>query len=121
MVAETPNSQSCVAFLFDPETRKLSLKHFNAGFNCCPESLSCTVTYRNDSIIIQEIEQQMGCRCNCLYDLDMEILGVEPGKYQLQLIEPYLGTQQPLVFSIDLLTQKQGSFCISRTNYPWGE
>lgn len=119
--AETPNSQSCMEFAFDQDNRKLILKHLNAGFNCCPESLWCTVTFRNDTIIIQEFEKNMGCKCNCLYDLDMELEGVEPGKYQLRLIEPYLGTQQPLIGLLDLLTQKQGSFCVSRTNYPWGE
>lgn len=116
-----PISQSCIEYSFDQSSKILSLKHLNATFNCCPESLSCKVTYRNDSIVIQEIEKHMGCKCNCLYDLDMEVSGVEPGKYQIRLIEPYLGTQQAMVFLIDLLTQKQGSFCVSRTNYPWGE
>lgn len=118
---ETPDSQSCVEFSFDRDARKLMLKHLNAGFNCCPESLWCTVTFRNDTIIIQEFEKHVGCKCNCLYDLDMELEGVEPGKYQLRLIEPYLGTQQPLIGLLDLLTQKQGSFCVSRTNYPWSK
>jgi len=119
--SETPDSQSCVEFAFDRDARKLMLKHLNAGFNCCPESLWCTVVFRKDTILVQEFEKHTGCKCNCLYDLDMEVEGVEPGKYQVQLIEPYLGTQQPLIFSIDLLTKKQGSFCVSRTNYPWSK
>ena len=119
--AETLNSESCVEFVFDKEARKLAIKHLNADFNCCPESLYCTIVYRNDSIIIQEFEKHMGCKCNCLYNLDLEINGVEPGKYQLRLIEPYLGTQQPLIGLLDLQTQKQGGFCVSRSNYPWGE
>ena len=116
---ETPESQSCIEYAFDKDARKLILKHIHAGFNCCPEGLWCTVLFRNDTIIIKEFENQMGCKCNCLYDLDMEVDGVEPGKYQLQLIEPYLGTQQPLVGLLDLWAQKQGSFCASRSIYPW--
>lgn len=120
-IVRTPNSQSCVEYAFDQDNRKLMLKHLNAGFNCCPESLWFVVTYRNDSIVIQEFEKNTGCKCNCLYDLDIEVEGLEPGKYQLCLIEPYLGTQQPLTIELDLLAQKQGSFCVSRNIYPWGE
>ncbi|HAQ17803.1 MAG TPA: hypothetical protein DCR40_01065 [Prolixibacteraceae bacterium] len=115
----TPPSQSCIEYAYDRDNRKLILKHLNAGFNCCPESLWCTVTFRNDTIIIQEFEKHLGCKCNCLYDLDMEVEGLEPGKYHLRLIEPYLGTQQALVGLLDLRSQKQGSFCASRSIYPW--
>lgn len=121
MQGSTPISQSCIDYTFDQAAGKLFINHLNAGFNCCPESLSCSVTYRNDTIIIQEIEKHMGCKCNCLYDLEMELAGIEPGKYQLRLIEPYLGTQQQLTGTMDLRTQTKGSICVSRTNYPWGE
>jgi hypothetical protein len=121
IITSTPNSQSCIEYSFDQSTKKLLIKHINAGFNCCPESLWCTVTYRNDSIVIQEFEKHMGCKCNCLYDLEMEVEGVESGNYQLRVIEPYLGTQKPLIFALDLRTQKKGSFCVHRSIYPWGE
>lgn len=121
LLESTPISKSCVEYSFDLLTQKLTLKHLNAGFNCCPESLSCTVIYRNDSIIIHEIEKHMGCKCNCLYDLDIEVKGVESGKYQLRIIEPYAGNQDKLSFELDLRTQNQGSFCVSRKQYPWGE
>lgn len=119
--SETPESQSCVEYAFDQDAGKLILKHIHAGFNCCPESLWCTVAYRNDTIIIQEFEKNMGCKCNCLYDLDIEVEGIVYGKYQLRLSEPYLATQQPLIFTLDLRTQKQGSFCVPRSIYPWGK
>jgi hypothetical protein len=119
VTTEIPESQSCIEFAFDRDSRKLMIKHIHAAFNCCPESLWCTVTYRNDTIIIQEFEKNMGCKCNCLYDLDLELLGIDQGKYKLILIEPYLGTQQSLVGTIDLWNQYQGSFCVSRNIYPW--
>lgn len=117
----TPNTQSCVEFSYNQSLRLLKLKHINAGFNCCPDSLSCTATFRNDTIFIQEYEKNMGCKCNCLYDLEMEIAGVEPGKYQLKLIEPYVLNQEPLCFEVNLADQNQGSYCVSRLIYPWGQ
>lgn len=117
---DSVNSETCLEYAYDKDNRRLILKHLNAGFNCCPESLWCTVVYRNDSILIQEFESHMGCKCNCLYDLDIEISGVEPGKYVVLFAEPYLGIQQPLVGTLDFLTKTQGSFCVARTNYPWG-
>jgi len=119
--AKTPDSQSCVEYAFDHDARRLILKHINAAFNCCPESLWCMVTYQNDTIIIQEFEKNMGCKCNCLYDLDIEIEGVEPGKYQIRLVEPYVGNQEKLNFELDIRTKKQGRFCVLRTIYPWSE
>lgn len=118
--AETPASKSCVEFIFDQDIRKLTLKHLNAGFNCCPESLWCTVAYRNDTIIIQEFEKNMGCKCDCLYDLDIEVEGVDPGNFVIQFVEPYAGNQEKLIFELDLRNNAEGSFCVSRGNYPWG-
>lgn len=116
---ETPESQSCIEFVYDQDNRKLILKHINAGFNCCPESLWCNVILRNDTIIIREFEKQQGCKCNCLYDLDLEVLGIEPAKYCLWIIEPYLGTQKPLIGEMNIQACKTGNFCVWRTSYPW--
>lgn len=121
ITGSTPNSQSCIEYSFDPSAKKIVLKHLNAGFNCCPESLYCTVTFRNDTIIIQEFEKSMSCKCNCLYELDMEVNGVEPGEFQIRLIEPYAGNQDKLNFGIDLLKKKQGTSCVNRFQYPRGE
>jgi len=118
---EPLESQSCIEYAFDQDARKLMVKHLHAGFNCCPESLWCTVVFRNDTIIIEEFEKQMGCNCNCLYDLDLEVEGIESGKYQLRIIEPYISNQQQLIGLLDLRSQKQGSICVSRSIYPWGK
>ena len=118
---QTSVSQSCVEYAFDRDNGKLILRHLNAPFNCCPDSLWCTVILKNDTIIIQEFEKNKGCKCDCLYDLDIEIEGIEPGKYQLQLIEPYVEEQNEICFEMDLLNHKQGSYCVNRTQYPYGE
>lgn len=117
----TPNTQSCVEFTYNQTLNTLVLKHINAGFNCCPDSLSCTAVFRNDTIFVQEFEKNMGCKCNCLYDLEMELGGVEPGKYLLKLIEPYAQNQEPLCFEVNLVNQNHGSYCVSRLIYPWGQ
>jgi hypothetical protein len=58
----TPDSLSCIDYYFDQN--KLSLKHINAGFNCCPERLWCNISLKNDTIIVQEFEKSALCDCN---------------------------------------------------------
>lgn len=112
-------SKSCVEYAFDQDNGILILRHLNAAFNCCPDSLWCTVVLKNDTIIIQEFEKNKGCKCDCLYDLDLEVEGMEPGKYQLKLIEPYVLNQNEICFKMDLLNLKQGFHCVDRTQYPY--
>lgn len=118
---QTPASQSCLEYAFDKDNSRLILRHLNAAFNCCPDSLWCTVVLRNDTISIQEFEKHKGCKCDCLYDLDIEISGIESAKYQVQLIEPYAEGQDEICFKMDLLNHKQGLHCVYRTKYPYGE
>ena len=113
------NSQSCVQYAFDQDNRMFILKHVNAAFNCCPDSIWCTIAYSNDTIIIQEFEKNFGCKCDCLYDLNLEISGLEPEKYYLKFVEPYSGDQDQLWFPIDLTDQKQGECCVARSLYRW--
>jgi hypothetical protein len=99
---------------------KLSLKHINAGFNCCPGKLTCKVTQSGDSLVIEEFESQAGCNCNCLYDLDIEIKNVTTGKYHIRFIEPYGGEQEKILLDMNLEEHPAGTFCVTRKNYPWG-
>jgi hypothetical protein len=117
---DTPDTLSCVTFLYDPSTRKMQLTHINAGFNCCPGKLWCEVSLNYDTIRIGEYEKEQGCDCNCLFDLEMEISGLEAQQYQIKFIEPYAGEQEPLIFSLDLSVDKEGSHCVIRKVYPWG-
>ena len=113
-------SLSCAEYSFNGTTNKLLIKHINAGFNCCPDSIFGNVSISNDTIIIQEFESNPQCYCLCLYDLDFEIEGIEAKKYQLKFIEPLLRDQQPLIFGIDLSAQPEGSWCATRHLNPWG-
>jgi hypothetical protein len=116
----TPDSLSCVDYTYDDVNNKLTIKHINAGFNCCPDSLYCDISLSNDMIIIEEYEKTHQCDCNCLYDLDIEINGVDLKIYQVKLIEPYSGEQAEITFEIDLVKDKEGSYCVTRKQYPWG-
>jgi hypothetical protein len=117
---DIPDNQSCINYLYEKSTGKLSLKHINAGFNCCPQKLYCTVTSSGDTIIIKESENAPACNCDCLFDLDIEINGVTSGKYQVKFVEPYSGSQEKIIFVIDLDDHPEGSFCVTRKQYPWG-
>ena len=114
----TADSLSCIDYSYNKI--KLTIKHINAGFNCCPEKLYCNISLVSDTIIIQEFEKSALCDCNCLYDLDIEISGVETKKYILKLIEPYCGNQEKLIFEIDLTRETEGLYCVTRKQYPWG-
>ena len=110
---------SCAEYTYDDTDKKLIINHLNAGFNCCPESLYCTVSLQNNLIIIKELEVEPLCDCLCLYDLVIEIEEVAKKKYQIEIQEPYSGEQDKLIFSVDLSANTSGSFCATRDSYPW--
>jgi hypothetical protein len=115
-----PDSLSCVDYSYEPSNHKLLIKHINAGFNCCPDGLYCNATLSNDTIIIQEFENDQLCNCECLFDLEIEITGVTPEEYLIKFIEPYCGDQEQIIFEVDLISEFEGSYCVTRNQYPWG-
>lgn len=117
---DDPDSISRVDYSFDNETYKLTLKHINAGFNCCTDSLYCKIELKGDTILVREFEKSAQCDCNCLYDLDIEIDGVDMKKYQVKFVEPYIREQTEIVFGIDLARVMEGSYSVIRKSYPWG-
>ena len=116
----TPDTLSCVKYIYDFTSGTLKLTHINAGFNCCPGKLTCTAVMHSDTIVISEYEEKADCRCNCLYDLEIEITEVNPQKYVICFVEPYAPDEEDLIFDVDLNKSPEGSFCVVRTNYPWG-
>jgi len=114
------SSTSCVTYTYNSQNEKLSLKHINAGFNCCPGVLYCNIQVSGDSIIIREFEEAPQCNCNCLFDLNIEVTGVEMRNYIIKFDEPYCGDQQKLIFGADLSAASSGEHCVNRDTYPWG-
>ncbi len=110
---------SCISYSYDSQNKKLTLKHINAGFNCCPDSLYCSIVLSSDLIVIKEFEKKALCNCTCLYDLDIEITGIELKKYIIKIDEPYCGNQPKLIFEADLAANGTGEFCVNRDEYPW--
>jgi hypothetical protein len=113
-----PSNQSCVSYTYSNQT--LLLTHFNAGFNCCPETISATFSLQNDTLYVFENESESLCDCNCLYDLGMEVNQLNTGLYVVKMVEPYVGNSaEELTFSINLNDSTSGTYCVDRNSYPW--
>ena len=83
--------KSCIDYVYDGQGT-LTLKHVNAGFNCCPDILDADISLVGDTLVIEEHESLMhgGCDCLCLFDLDMEVKNLDPGRYYIKVIELYV-------------------------------
>lgn len=115
-----PNTQSCINWSYDSSSGTLSLIHLNAGFNCCPGKLTCSVDIAGDTLVIKEKEESAMCDCDCLYDLYIDVNDLEEQDYIIRIVEPYCGDQQKLIFEADLAREPEGSYCAARSWYPWG-
>lgn len=114
------SSRECVAYDYDGRGL-LKLKHVNAGFNCCPGTISATIEVSNGDILIKERESSSLCDCDCLYDIDYEIAGFAGGTWRISVVGPYQPDEgPPLEFLVDLSQASSGSYCVERTRYPWG-
>jgi hypothetical protein len=113
------SSRECVEYDYDGRGL-LKLKHVNAGFNCCPGTISATVEVSNGDILIKERESSSLCDCSCLYDVDYEIAGLPSGAWRISVVGPYQPEgDPPLEFLVDLSQASSGSYCVERTRYPW--
>jgi hypothetical protein len=118
-LSKPPPNQDCIQYQYDG-IQNLTLKHQNAGFNCCPE-IATHITIINSVITIKEIELSELCNCLCLFDLDYQILNLPPATYTITVEEPHILPEEPkLEFTINLANSSTGSYCIERNNYPWG-
>jgi hypothetical protein len=118
--AAPTSSEECVEYDYDG-SRLLRLRHVNAGFNCCPGTVSADIDGSGGTIRIRETESSSLCDCSCLYDLTYEIAPLTPGRYRIVVLGPYQAeTDPPLAFEVDLDRAASGTFCVERTHYPWG-
>ncbi|MCP4568847.1 MAG: hypothetical protein GY841_14815 [FCB group bacterium] len=117
------DSLDCIEFSYDGQS-VLSLKHINAGMNCCIFEAVADIDITDQIITITESEvfDSLGpCYCLCLFDIDMEINNLQPDTYTVIINElNLLGEDERLEFVIDLtLSPSSGSYCVKRFHYPW--
>lgn len=122
MADSIPSNQECMEYSYDGEG-VLLLKHVNAAFNCCPESITADISIEDSVITIEEHESFLNgfaCSCNCLYDLDFEIGNLEPGEYTIKVISPYIHpNEEQLEFSTTLSdSPSSGIYCVERGPRP---
>ena len=121
-----PSDKECLSWEYDGES-VLSLKHQNAGFNCCPDEITAQITIDGNVIRIVEDEDMTsgGCYCLCLFDVNYEIEHLAPGEYQIIILGPYMsvdwGTDgvDSIEFTVDISAMPTGFECIQRNHYPW--
>lgn len=111
----------CLEYDYDGSA-VLHISRINAGFNCCPDSLTASIEIDGSSVIIHEAESLTnGCHCLCLYDMAYDIGPLSPRQITVYVREPYLQSGDQLIaVTIDLASEPSGSICIERTHYPWG-
>lgn len=85
---------------YDAAGRKLTVTHVNAEFNCCAEELLAQGEVAGGVLRIFETEHTPSpCYCDCDYDLESILPGVDPGSYRLEV---YLAGELSLTEEVTL-------------------
>jgi len=112
-------AEECAEYFYDGHGH-LQLKHINAAFNCCPGNISADIIIEPGEIIIKEKESAAICDCNCLFDVDYEIIHLKPGVYRISVKNSYQPSDEPpLEFIVSLEEPTSDTFCVPRKKYPW--
>ena len=100
----------------------LSIKHVNAGFNCCPAGFRVELKVAGDTLVVTEAENSSQCDCDCLFDLNYILTGVTKDTWWIRVSEPYVKQpdQKKILFKAELSKVAEGEICVTRTGYPWG-
>lgn len=110
---------SCINYSYDGDSL-LTLTHLNAGFNCCPERFAVDIEVKDDSLIIREDNVKLGCKCNCLYNLEILVHNLPADTYHVRFVEPYANHTMPqLMFDLNLKKNRVGQFCVTRPENWW--
>lgn len=87
----------------------LLIKQTDVTLNCCPISIEAHA-FIEGNVITVGVERDTGrCFCLCKYDLDYEIINVEPMEYTLRAWGPY---NEPFEFTVDLSISPSGIYCV---------
>ncbi len=118
--ALTSSSEDCIDYNYDG-IGTLMLDHINAGFNCYPGEITAVITIAGNRITITESERDSAADCLCLFDAAYKVENLSPGTYTIEVVGLYVpGGDDALEFSVNLSGVVSGTYCVGRTDYPWG-
>ena len=89
----------------------LHIKHINAQFNCCPDTIMVNFSVDNNGVVITEDEQIPKCNCFCYYDLEYNIGPLSPKKYTILI---YKGNLEQTKFNIKYNSSIKGKITIKK-------
>ena len=89
----------------------LYLKHVNADFNCCPDTIKATISIEENNITIVESETGPKCNCICDYDLECNLGPLSFEKYTLIFSRD---TREYLRFTINYSSSLYGKVIIPK-------
>lgn len=89
----------------------LNIKHVNATFNCCPDTIKTTISSDRGEIKIIETETGAICNCICSYDLEYKIGPFTNQKYTLIL---YRDTREYARLTINYTQSLNNTFIIKK-------
>jgi len=118
-IQDIATTQDCIQY--DYQDNVMTIKHVNAGFNCCPEGFNVCLTVSGDTLIISESENSSLCDCCCLFDLEYTLSDISSGTWWIKVNEPYLhgSDDEPILFTVNLKKNPSGEKCFARNSYPW--
>jgi len=88
----------------------LSIEHLNSYFNCEPGKLSVNISTGNNTILINEAEEQGSANCICPYDFKFRIGPMEYGTYNISVTK---GGALYVDFVIDFASNTNGGFLVA--------
>jgi hypothetical protein len=111
---DPPPETACIRYEYAGDSL-LTLHQLNASFNCCPEDFAVNIEVKGDSLIIREDDVKQGCKCNCLYDIDILLHNLPADVYHVRIIEANQSAEwERLSFTIDLDKKPSGEYCVNR-------
>ncbi len=112
--------RDCFAYSYDGDST-LSITHINAALNCAPGTITADIEFSENSITIGEREgdDAQWAHCLCLYDIEFEFTGVEPGACMIAFDEKYDDSGVILEALVLLEPGLSDTICVERTAYPW--
>ena len=101
-------NQECIEYRAI-EDGYLHIKHINAQFNCCPDTIKVNFSTGNNGFVITEDEQNPKCNCFCNYDLEYSIGPLSSKEYTIFI---YKGNIEQTKFDINYTPSAEGKITI---------